>query len=326
MFVKFPYYHEGQLTILKSRLINNDYLLKRACKAGLQNYILSLPFLQSKFLAIGYRKKKVYLETQEDLSDKGIADVLEAVICAYFLDQERNKERGLRALWTNVLCRFSIIREAPFPDCRAISSLYDSNVVLTDVVRAHVTEIELQLGHSFRSPLLAIEAMTHPSFSNRLDDDMPTTACYQRLEFLGDALLDFVVTEYLYSISPPLDPGGITNWRSFFVCNSMLGYISVKSRFHAYMLYNSPILDKEIKLYMESIPDTIFGDIGAVLALPELANPPKALGDVVESLIGAVFIDSDGDMDEVTSVINQLVIKPYIQVVLEAQNKNSNSA
>lgn len=56
--------------------------------------------------------------------------------------------------------------------------------------------IEEQLSYDFRNRALLAEALTHCSWPN------PAVPCYQRLEFLGDAVLDMLVTRHLYHAHP----------------------------------------------------------------------------------------------------------------------------
>ncbi len=72
-----------------------------------------------------------------------------------------------------------------------------------------------RLGLSFDSPNLLIEALTHPSFLNETPD--ASRASYQRLEFLGDAVLGYVAASELYQRFPTLDEGELTKLRAHLV-------------------------------------------------------------------------------------------------------------
>lgn len=75
-----------------------------------------------------------------------------------------------------------------------------------------------RLGYSFRNLGLLSEALTHSSYANELG-----LACFnERLEFLGDAVLELVVSEMLYTGYPNLDEGQMTVLRSRFVCKNNL--------------------------------------------------------------------------------------------------------
>ena len=69
-----------------------------------------------------------------------------------------------------------------------------------------------QLGYRFKDAKLLVTALTHPSFGG--DHHVPH---YQRLEFLGDAVLELAVSNYLYSELPEVDEGKLTRIRAALV-------------------------------------------------------------------------------------------------------------
>src|SRR6201987_803561 len=82
-----------------------------------------------------------------------------------------------------------------------------------------MTPLEEQIGYKFRNPLLLAEALTHPSVGHeaqRYHFD------YQRLEFLGDAVLQLVITEYLFSHFRAEAEGQLTKLRSRLVSREAL--------------------------------------------------------------------------------------------------------
>ena len=84
-------------------------------------------------------------------------------------------------------------------------------------------ELEEKIGVKFFNHDLLLQALTHRSYLNErtkwhLDHN-------ERLEFLGDAVLELVVTEYLYN-NYPSPEGELTNWRAALVNSVMLAKIS----------------------------------------------------------------------------------------------------
>ncbi len=69
----------------------------------------------------------------------------------------------------------------------------------------------------FRDPELLRTALTHSSYANEHD-----VSSNERLEFLGDAVLDVVVSEYLYGLDNELREGGLTKLRARYVCETAL--------------------------------------------------------------------------------------------------------
>tara|TARA_B100000700_G_scaffold324866_1_gene432114 strand:- start:1617 stop:2270 length:654 start_codon:yes stop_codon:yes gene_type:complete len=113
-----------------------------------------------------------------------------------------------------------------------------------------------ELGYEFQDKALLKRALTHKSFSS--DNN-------ERLEFLGDALLNLYVTEYLYNKFDTLDEGKLTQFKATIVSRENLTQIA-----HDLGLSNFIRTGKGEKLEGNSIP-----------------------GNTVEALIGAIFLDSN---------------------------------
>lgn len=73
----------------------------------------------------------------------------------------------------------------------------------------------------------------------------------QRLEFLGDAVLDYMITSYFYSVYPNLDPGHLTDLRSLSVNNMMLADVSVRRSFHKFIVCDSGDLREAVSKYVK---------------------------------------------------------------------------
>lgn len=94
-------------------------------------------------------------------------------------------------------------------------------------------ELEKKIGVEFRNKDLLLQSLTHRSYLNEypkwpLDHN-------ERLEFLGDAVLELVVTDYLYNHFPNPE-GEMTNWRAAIVNSVMLAKISAKFDLNEYIL------------------------------------------------------------------------------------------
>ena len=104
--------------------------------------------------------------------------------------------------------------------------------------------------YTFRSKLYLLEALTHSSYhANRV------TPCYQRLEFLGDAILDFLVTQHLYFRHAQLSPGELTDIRQALVNNNIFATIAVKYKYNKYLKQMSPMWFKTIKDFITKVED-----------------------------------------------------------------------
>ncbi len=72
-----------------------------------------------------------------------------------------------------------------------------------------LAELEARIGYTFKDKQLIIEALTHKSFKKPYNNE--------RLEFLGDAVLDLIVGEYLYKLFPKSDEGTLSKIRASLV-------------------------------------------------------------------------------------------------------------
>jgi ribonuclease-3 len=126
--------------------------------------------------------------------------------------------------------------------------------------------LELVLGHVFTDPELLLAALTHRSHSYRADGR--SAADYERLEFLGDALLGFAVAEWLYRDDEDAREGVLTWRRATVVRESTLAEAARRLG-----------LDQAIRL-------------GRGVPLMDGQVNPALLADLFEAVLGAVYLDA----------------------------------
>lgn len=80
--------------------------------------------------------------------------------------------------------------------------------------REMLRDLEELLGYLFEDPRLLDQALTHKSFANEAGAQQPDN---ERLEFLGDAVLDLAVSHVLHEVSPPLSEGEMSKMRAYLV-------------------------------------------------------------------------------------------------------------
>lgn len=85
---------------------------------------------------------------------------------------------------------------------------------------ARVERLQKELRISLEDPALLVQALAHPSYVRELG--LPEIASNQRLEFLGDAVLELVISDYLYQTSPQWSEGELTQRRAVVVCADSL--------------------------------------------------------------------------------------------------------
>ena len=96
---------------------------------------------------------------------------------------------------------------------------------MTKVLKTNkdLKQLELSIGITFKSDALLNLAFVHKSFVN---EDKQQDTCNERLEFLGDAVLELSVTDYLYRTYPENPEGELTNWRSALVKGKHLASVA----------------------------------------------------------------------------------------------------
>ncbi|XP_047944446.1 dicer-like protein 4 isoform X1 [Salvia hispanica] len=300
LFLKHDALDEGQLTRKRSNIVKNSNLLKLATMKKLQVYIRDQSFEPDTFYAFGRPcPLNCTKETQEDihsdystnndknsgvrcnkchhwLYNKTIADALEALTGAFIVDSGFKSATAFLN-WVGVEVDFTL------PKIDNICSASESFLPLSSEI--DVNALENLVGYKFSHKGLLIQAFVHPSFNNLLG------GCYQRLEFLGDAVLDYLITSYLYSVYPSLKPGHLTDLRSACVNNTSFADVAGKWSFHKYMICDSSVLREAIAKYLN------IGKSGTEKEHIEEKACPKALGDLVESFTGALFLDTGFNLE-----------------------------
>ena len=151
---------------------------------------------------------------------------------------------------------------------------------------------------SFQDPSLLGTALKHRSFLNLTNE--PRTASNERLEFLGDAVLDLVVTHFLYEKFPNKTEGHLSKVKSILVSKPVLADIaSEQMQLGKYILMNRGE-EKTGGRQRKSI-----------------------LADAFESLIGAIYLDQG--LTAAEQFIHNYLIKDYKQILRKSLYKNYKS-
>ncbi len=149
--------------------------------------------------------------------------------------------------------------------------------------------LEERLGHEFRDRSLLLQALTHRSYLNENTSyEYPHN---ERLEFLGDAVLELIVTEFLYK-NYGNDEGELTNWRAALVNAKTLAGISRDLNFEEYLLLSKgEAKDKDSKARMYILANAIEAIIGAVYLDAGMPASEKFIGDHVLSHLPKILKD-----------------------------------
>lgn len=237
-----------------------------------------------------------------------------------------NSKENLFASKQNIV---KVVKEfEPEPD--AFTNDNNNNHMLRVMYeRLGMREIEKKIGYTFKEKSFLLQAFTHSSYGENFYTDS-----YERLEYLGDAVLDFLVSLYIYTNSDA-DPGRLTDIRSALVCNNMFASLLVDKGLHGNILYSAPFVRAKIYEYIEGREreeydlckppsNQMFDDLSMINETepPELeeVEVPKTLGDVFEALMGAVFIDSGHSLEKVWEVYNRF--EPRLESIVKDPPRN----
>jgi ribonuclease-3 len=155
-----------------------------------------------------------------------------------------------------------------------------------------VAECQRRIGYTFRDPALLVSALTHASGAQH------RLASNERLEFLGDAILGFLVCETLYRAFPDSLEGDLTRIKSVVVSRETCSRISEQLRLIDFLI------------------------VGKGLAVNRPV-PTSVLSDLFESLVAAIYLD--GGIDAVRPLVARMLAPEIEQVASGAQGSNHKS-
>ncbi len=157
-------------------------------------------------------------------------------------------------------------------------------------MQSNIENFESLINYSFNDRELLFLSLTHPSFANENNIDKCHTN--QRLEFLGDAVLELISSDFLYKLFDNYSEGLLTKTRALLVCEKNLASVARQIQIYNYLL------------------------IGKGENRQNLMNNDSTMCDAIEALIGAIYLD--GGLDSAKTFINSFVLTE------ENLNKSSN--
>ncbi len=132
-------------------------------------------------------------------------------------------------------------------------------------MKKKLKELEQRIGYTFQDQKLLEHSMRHSSYAN--EKHMKKTECNERLEFLGDAVLELVSSEFLFFENPDMPEGELTRTRASMVCEPSLAFCARELKLGDYLL-----LGKGEEHTGGRFRDSI-------------------TSDALEALIGAIYLD-----------------------------------
>lgn len=143
-----------------------------------------------------------------------------------------------------------------------------------------IKEVEEKIGYEFKDKELLVQALTHSSFSN--EQKINKFKNYERLEFLGDAVLELLSSQFFFESYPEMSEGEMTRLRSSMVCEPALAFCARDILLGEYIL-----LGKGEEATGGRKRDSI-------------------TSDVMEAVIGAIYLD--GGITEADKFIQRFIL------------------
>lgn len=307
----FPGNDEYKSHVDRMCLLCNANLCTNAVELKLYEYIRSMGFNRRAWYPEGLvllSGKGALPPNSHALGDKSIADVSEALIGAALVTHHptKNMDDAVRAV-TELVCSENHNVKVWADYYKLYEKPKYQLAESTAAQRDMAAQMEKKHSYHFNYPRLLRSAFTHPSYSS-LNEQIPS---YQRLEFLGDALLDMACVNFLFYNYPTKDPQWLTEHKMAMVSNQFLGALCVHLGFHVHLLTMNTTYARQIKDYVEEIQEARLQVEKEALELGKPAcecspdywtfvrQPPKSLPDIVEAYIGAIFVDSEYNFEEV---------------------------
>ncbi|XP_020210945.1 endoribonuclease Dicer homolog 2 isoform X2 [Cajanus cajan] len=239
---------EGALSKQREKIVSNDALYKNGCTRKLPGFIRKEAFDPKQWDIPGDKSKclllkqelvsnriGVYVRRTREIDFKVIADVVEALIGAFISTED--EEGALSFMnWIGIKVDTNIIP-------------YETHLSIAPEKLVDVKLLESRLNYySFKDPSLLVEALTHSSCKRP-----EVQRCYERLEFLGDAVLDNVITMHFYKeySKGKLSAEFFTNMRSISANNECYALSAIKAQLHEHILCDPVVANK--------IADTVKG-------------------------------------------------------------------
>ena len=335
---------EYYLTLKKDVTVSNMTQASICQETGLARYIITDAFKGAKWRPRYAQELLDAAEMDEtrivQVSTKILADVVESLIGASFV------EGGMPAAFRCLKVLFTMVEWLSIEN--ATRRLRENALVETDL---HLESIESLIGYSFQKKSILHEAITHPSYSS---SQLATSRPYDRLEFLGDAVLDFVVSNKLFTYEPQLSVPHLHNLRSAIVNTAFLSFLCldlyveegmnrlildqdgdytveadiVKRSLWGFMRYTGKeitnVQQAAMKMYeerKEEIHDALrHGDKFPWHQLAYFGSGArKFFADMIESVLGAIFIDSLSNIEMCEAFLERIGLVPILVRLLEDQ-------
>lgn len=331
-------WHEGFLSAKKDHVVSNSRLASSALQLGLAGFIRTIPFTGHKWRPL-YNSKPSgdHVKETREMSTKTLADVVEALIGASYVDG--GPEKVLK-------CLAVFLPEIPWAplsqQIKKIHEIYEVDIQFPP----HFSQLENLINYTFTTKALLVEALTHPTHHGSYN-----CASYQRLEFLGDPILDNIIVTNAYSYEPSLPTPSLHLIRTAFANASFLAFLALKhsipiTRYDAtggYEGFSAVEITVSVHIWhfmrsaepkirqaqqscvsrYNSLREEILRALNNGHRYPwglfTQLDAPKFFSDLIESILGAIYIDTHGSIKACQSFLEHLGVMEYLKRAMNGE-------
>ncbi|EHK47075.1 hypothetical protein TRIATDRAFT_291296 [Trichoderma atroviride IMI 206040] len=333
-----PDWPEGYLSYWRDRLISNVRLYQAAVDFRLPRFLVTKPFT-------GHKWRPLYLEdvlqedvnaptTERRLSTKTLADVVEALIGASYCE-------GGIAMAEKCIAMF--LSEIDWDGIDKGREILFNRVPPNERLPPILEPLERLLGYTFQRKALLTEALTHASFMADGVMDHGKRSL-ERMEFLGDAVLDHVIVTRIFEVRPELPHYTMHTLKTGLVNGDFLAFMTMEhglKSMETVVTEEGSVENQETHTYLWQFMRHAANSIGieqlatatrhAALraeildvmengahypwALLAALNPKKFYSDLFEAVLGAVWVDS-GSIEACRAVCAQFGLMKYLERLL----------
>lgn len=226
----------GDLTTLRSAMGSNERLMQASISSGLERYILFRELGRSQWIPSGLEMHEILNDgtervkciEQDQVGNKTKADFIESLLGLIYVKNGFHAARSVAEELGITLPRDS--------DYAVSIPGYTPNKRIFKVA-------EILGGIHFNHPELLEEALTHPTCTH---EEVP---CYQKLEWVGDAVLSLFARCWVFNQFPSLKVGELVILESTIVCNETLAYLCISNGLQRYLNHCDPILPGRIETF-----------------------------------------------------------------------------
>lgn len=328
LMAEYPNWHEGYLSSKKDRSVANSKLAQESMRLEMSRFIVTNHFSPQKWKS-KYSRTPAQ-EEKKTMSTKMLADVIESLIGAAYLDGSFEKAIkivqvfGLNMKWDTLDAR--------------ITTLYDRATCPQGIhFPSYLYQLETLLGYTFTQKSLLLEAITHPGCT-----EASTFVSYQRMEFLGDSVLDMAIVDKLFRHENRFNHVDMHLYKSASVNEYFLGFLCLHTSvtveagekealidqqtgeftishkdqhsplFKFMRHHNHEVAKAQQTAYQnylrlkQDILNQLYHGRNFPWTLLASINAEKFFSDIIEAILGAIFIDSSGSFNIINRVLDKL--------------------